>query len=77
MHKVITYTRFFCAMAYQMITDILKPVWTLSIALDCGNKSDILYLDIKIRFCVNEVLYNIYLVALPMKNVTIGNVCSI
>ena len=67
MQKVITYTRFVCAMAYQMISDILKSVWAFSIALEGGNKSDNSYLDVRIRFSVNEVLYNLHLVALPMR----------
>ena len=39
MSKVIAYARYICAMAYQMIADILKSVWAFSIALDGGNKS--------------------------------------
>ena len=35
MRKVNTYTRFVCAMAYQMIADVLKSVWAFSIAMDC------------------------------------------
>jgi len=35
MRKVITYTRFVCAIAYQMIADVLKSVWAFSIAMDC------------------------------------------
>jgi hypothetical protein len=65
--KVITYNRFICAMAYQMIADVLKSVWAFSIALDGGNKSNVSYLDVRIRFCVKEVVHNLHLVALPMR----------
>ena len=67
MSKVIAYTRYICAMAYQMIADVLKSVWAFSIALDGGNKSSNSYLDLRIRFSVNEVMHNIHLVALPMR----------
>jgi hypothetical protein len=67
MSKVIAYTRFICAMAYQMIADVLRSVWAFSIALDGGNKSNTSYLDVRIRFCVNEVVHNLHLVALPMR----------
>ena len=66
MAKVISYCRYTCAMAYQYIGDVLKSVWAFSIALDCGNKSRTSYLDVRVRFCIKEVLYNIHLVALPM-----------
>jgi len=65
--KVIAYTRYICAMAYQMISDVLKSVWAFSIALDGGNKSSTSYLDVRIRLSVNEVMRNIHLVALPMR----------
>ncbi len=52
------------AMAYQMVADILKSVWAFSIALDGGNKSSTSYLDVRL---VNEVMHNIHLVALPMR----------
>ena len=72
MQKVITYSRFVCAMAYQMISDILKSVWAFSIALEGGNNSDNSYLDVRIRFSVNEVLYNLHLVALPIREHNTG-----
>ena len=50
-----------------MIADVLKSVWAFSIALDGGNKSSTSYLDVRIRFSVNEVMHNIHLVALPMR----------
>jgi len=53
-------------MAYQMIADVLMSVWVFSIVLDGGNKSSNSYLDVQIRFCVNEVMHNLHLVALPM-----------
>jgi len=42
-----------------MIADVLKSVWAFSIALDGGNKSSNSYLDVRIKFSVNEVMYNI------------------
>ena len=65
--KVIAYSRFVCAMAYQMIADVLRSVWAYSIAMDGGNKSSVSYLDVRIRFCVKEVVHNIHVVALPMR----------
>ena len=67
MSKVIACARYICAMAYQMISDLLKSVWAFSIALDGGNKSSTSYLDVRLRFSVNEVMHNIHLVALPMR----------
>ena len=67
MSKVIACARYICAMAYQMISDVLKSLWAFSIALDGGNKSSTSYLDVRLRFSVNEVMHNIHLVALPMR----------
>jgi hypothetical protein len=50
-----------------MIADVLKSIWEFSIALDGGNKSSSSYLDVRIRFCVKEVIHNLHLVALPMR----------
>ena len=39
--KVITYNKFICAMAYQMIDDVLKSVWgVFNCSIDGGNKSN-------------------------------------
>ena len=74
MQKVITYSRFVCAMAYQMISDILKSVWAFSIALEGGNKSDNSYLDVRIRFSVNDTIF-IWLLC-PLESTILVSICS-
>ena len=46
MTKVISYTRYMCAMAFQMMKDILNSLCFFSIAFDVGDKSNISYLDV-------------------------------
>ena len=75
MTKVITYIQYMCAMAFQMIQDILKSLWCFSIAFEVGNKSNTSYLDVQIRFCQGNNLHNLQVVALPMQQChTIENI---
>ena len=67
MTKVILYTQYMCAMAFQMMQDILNSLWCFSIAFDVGNKSNTSYLDVQIRFCQGNNLHNLHVVALPMQ----------
>ena len=71
--KVITSTRYICAMAYQMISDTLGSLWAFSIALDGGTKSNVSYLDVRIRFSVQETIHNLHLVAIPMRESHTGD----
>jgi hypothetical protein len=42
-------------------------VWAFSIAFDGGNKSDTSYLDVRLRFAIENTMHNFHLVALPMR----------
>ena len=41
-------------------------IWAFSIAFDGGNKSNQSYVDVRIRFCVENHVCNLHLVALPI-----------
>ena len=64
---VILYTQHMCAMAFQMMKDILNSLWCLSIAFDVGNKCNTSYLDVQIWFCQGNNPHNLHVVALPMQ----------
>jgi hypothetical protein len=67
MTKVILYTQYMCAMAFQTMQFILILLWYFSIAFDVGNKSNTSYLDVCIQFCQGNNLHNLHVVALPMQ----------
>ena len=65
--KVIQYIRYLCAMNFNTLSMLLTDcVWAFSIAFDGGNKSDQSYVDVRIRFCLDNQVHNLHLIALPM-----------
>ena len=64
--KISQMVRLQCAISLQVIKRALEKVWSFSIALDAGNKSNTSYLDIRIRFVLHGAIYNIHLIAIPM-----------
>ena len=49
-----------------MLSNVLDSVWAFSIAIDGGTKSSVPYLDIRARFFIGPILFNVHVVALPM-----------
>ena len=66
--KVIEYVRYLCAMNFNALSLLLTDhIWAFSIALDGGNKSNQMYVDVRICFCVeNRHVCNLHVVALPI-----------
>ncbi|KAH6570906.1 hypothetical protein BASA60_007513 [Batrachochytrium salamandrivorans] len=60
------YARIVCAASLQKISEALEAVWAFSIALDCSTHQSTSYLDVRCRFCLNEIIYNFHLMAIPL-----------
>jgi hypothetical protein len=66
--KLIQYVRYLCAMNFVALSLLLTDhIWAFSIAFDGGNKGNqLLYVDLRVRFCVENHVCNLHLVALPI-----------
>lgn len=51
-------TRFVCANCLQMLSDVQEQVWAFSIALDGSTHQGLSYLDLRVRFCGNQLPHN-------------------
>jgi hypothetical protein len=65
--RVSSFTRIACASNLQTIGLMLRSGWALLMGLDGGNKSDTSYLDVRIRVCIQKRLYNLHVIAIPMR----------
>ena len=62
------YSRVACAHSIQIISDALhsSKVWTFSIALESPTLQSHSYLDVQARFMVENTIYNIHLLEIPL-----------
>ena len=60
------YTRFVCAYALQILSDVLETTWAFSIALDGSTHQGLSYLDLRVRFQLKGKLFNFHLMAIPL-----------
>ena len=62
------YARVACAHSLQIISNALhsSKVWTFSIALDLSTHQSHSYLDIRARFMVENTIYNVHLLVIPL-----------
>jgi hypothetical protein len=60
------YIRVVCASGLQILSTALKRSWAFSISVDSSTHQGHSYLDTRVRFCVGSVLYNFYLLAIPL-----------
>lgn len=60
------YTRFVCAYALQILSDVLRNLWAFSLALDGATHQGMSYLDVRIRFEWKGSLLNFHLMAIPL-----------
>jgi hypothetical protein len=66
--RVRSLIRIACASNLQTIGAMLQSAWAFSIALDGGNKSDTSYLGVRVRVCIEHKLFNLHLIAIPMRD---------
>ena len=59
------FIRAVAAANYQAIHDVLQNSWTFSIAIDCGNKLGVNYLDVRVRVYAAGDLQNLHILAIP------------
>ncbi|KAG7343599.1 hypothetical protein IV203_021544 [Nitzschia inconspicua] len=64
---VASHYRVICAVNYQYLKEMLKNVWTFSIAIDAGNNAGTAYLDLRMRCYFKDNLQNLHLMAMPMR----------
>ena len=60
------YTRFVCAYALQILSDVLGSRWAFAIALDGSTHQGLSYLDVRVRFEYIGILFNFHLMAIPL-----------
>jgi hypothetical protein len=66
--RVSSLIRIACASNLQTIGAMLRSAWAFSIALDGGNKRDTSYLDVRVRVCIEHKVFNLHLIAIPMRD---------
>ena len=60
------FIRVVAAANYQAIHDVLQNSWTFSLAIDCGNKLGVNYLDVRVRVYAAGDLQNLHILAIPI-----------
>jgi hypothetical protein len=61
-----TFTRVVCAVNLQKLSSLLSQCWGFSLALDVGTKQGTSYIDVRLRFSVDDDMHNFHMLALPM-----------
>ena len=66
-HMVGQFVRIIVAVDLQILSSLLskKTTWAFSLAGDGSTHLGVSFFDIRVRICVNGVLYNLHLVAVP------------
>ena len=64
--KVSRFAKICCAHSYQTLLELLDKMWAFSLAVDCGNKSGMEFIDTIIRCVFKSKLYNLHLMAIPL-----------
>ena len=64
--KTQSYVRVACAVTFQVLSSLLPRLWAFSLAVDASTCQGSSYLDMRVRFVLKGVLYNLHVVALPL-----------
>ena len=59
--------RIICAVNLQYLKELFKSIWAFAIAIDAGNNTGSLYLDLCMQCFFNNNLHNFHVLAIPMQ----------
>lgn len=63
--KVSAYIRSVIAFNLQALTDLLRSTWAFSLCLERAEYLNRVYIDVSVRFCVNDNIHKYHLISFP------------